>query len=308
MVSIFVGLLTLWCVLFFLTRQRYPVHHEGVIVVSGSSSGIGKHAVLELSKAGYHVFAGVRKERDGIALVEESSSCRVHPIILDVTSSENISNALRVVESFTRTTGLPLVGLINNAGVGYIAPAEYLDLDTTHWLFDINYFGVLELSKEFIPLLRASKGRVVNVGSIAGLFAGGMTAAYSASKFALEGMSDVARRELRSQGISVSLIEPGYIVSELSSKLEKETSIEQMDEEGRKRYEMEKTIQRMKEGFAIASPPSVTSEAIFDALTNPYPSTRYVVANLEGTPSWLIMRMFWILPSTVADLLLELTT
>ena len=202
-------MLSLWGSLLFFGllfscwfHPRYVVHKEGVVLMTGASTGIGKDAALALADAGYHVFAGVRKEKDGKALVEEGSH-RIHPVILDVTSSEQILDALKVVESFTISTGLPFVGLVNNAGISYTDPVEFLNMDRAHWLFDVNYFGLIEMTKESIPLLIAHQGRIVNIGSVAGFISRSFGAFYSGSKFAVEAVTDASRRELKSQGVSV---------------------------------------------------------------------------------------------------------
>ena len=291
-------LFLLGIVTFFLIRPRYVVHKEGAVLLTGASTGIGKDAALELAKAGYHVFAGVRKEKDGKALVEEGSH-RIHPVILDVTSSEQILDALKVVESFTISTGLPFVGLVNNAGVAYGDPVEFLDMDRAHWLFDVNYFGLIEMTKEAIPLLIAHQGRIVNIGSVAGLFSGPYNSIYSGSKYAVEAVTDASRRELKSQGVSVSLIEPAFVATPIFDK--QAISFENLPQDARESYGIDEYVERMMNGAAQASPTSVTSEAVLDALANPYPSTRYVVANIEGTPACVAMRLIWLLPSHITD-------
>jgi NAD(P)-dependent dehydrogenase (short-subunit alcohol dehydrogenase family) len=122
--------------------------------------------------------------------------------------------------------GLPFVALVNNAGVQSDMPVELQTAEADLWVFDVNVLGLLAVSRAFIPLLRAAGpgARLINVGSLAGLLGSPGSATYVGSKFAVEGISDCLRQELQGFGISVSLIEPGYVVSRMAEKVHAEGS------------------------------------------------------------------------------------
>jgi len=287
-----------WSMFLSFITPTYRVHKEGVVVVTGASTGIGKDAALWLDKHGYHVFAGVRKQTDADNLKREASQ-RFHPIILDVTSHDDIVAALSQVTSFLESSKLPLVGLVNNAGVGVGSPVESINMKLAHWVYDVNVFGLLDITKEFIPLLRTHQGRIVNVGSVAGLVAGPFTSIYAGTKFAVEAISDSLRRELGPQGVSVSLLEPAYVKTPILDKsLEYETPSEEIIE----RYNLKAKVEKSKKLFAWASPTTVTTDAIFNALTDASPKTRYVVANVGGIPASFITFLLWLFPDRVIDL------
>lgn len=118
-----------------LSGRRYPVHSSGAIVVTGASSGIGKHAALALDTAGFTVYAGVRKESDATALKEERASLR--PLMIDVTKQEQVDEASQRVKRELAEEGMPLVGLVNNAGISRRLPLELEDLDKVKQLYEV---------------------------------------------------------------------------------------------------------------------------------------------------------------------------
>src|SRR3954470_17650850 len=187
----------------------------GGIVVTGVSSGIGRAAALELDRRGYRVFGGVRIPEDGESVKSEASE-RFTPLILDVTDADAITRAREAVDAALGDE--PLAGVVNNAGVGSGGPIEALDMDELRQTLEINTIAPVALTQAFIPRLRASRGRVVNISSIGGRIAQPFLGPYSASKFALEALSDTMRRELRPWGIHVALIEPGNVKTRIWEK------------------------------------------------------------------------------------------
>lgn len=178
------------------------------VVITGASTGIGKGCALALDKLGARVFAGVRKEADGAALQAEASE-RLTPVMLDVTDGDQIQAAVRLVQEGMGDAGV--AGLINNAGIGVGGPLEFIDLDDLRWQMEVNVIGPMAMIRAFMPLIRQGKGRIVNISSIAGRSATPFMGPYSASKHALEALSDPLRVELRLWNIHVSLIEPGAV-------------------------------------------------------------------------------------------------
>jgi NAD(P)-dependent dehydrogenase (short-subunit alcohol dehydrogenase family) len=150
-----------------LFQKEYAVQ-TGIVVISGASSGIGRHAAVHLAGNGYTVFAGVRKEADADSILNLQVK-GLHPVLLDVTNHDSCVSALDTVKQFSRESGLPIVGLVNNAGVSRKFPAELHDLSDIRRLFDTNFFGMIDLTQIFIPVLRESKGRIVMISSLSGL-------------------------------------------------------------------------------------------------------------------------------------------
>jgi short-subunit dehydrogenase len=197
----------------YFTRKEYSVPNpNGAVIISGASTGIGHDAALYLDSIGYTIFAGVRKAADAAALLKERPSLK--PIVFDVTDQQSIDYAFGIV----RDSGVPLVAVVNNAGISRSMPLEIEDVQQVQHLLNVNVIGVIRLSQAFIPLLRENRGRIVNIGSIAGIVTQPFSGAYSASKFALEALTDAQRQELHPWGISVSIVEPGYVKTAIEGK------------------------------------------------------------------------------------------
>jgi len=189
--------------------------NQQAIVITGASTGIGKATALHLDQLGYRVFAGVRKEADGQALVDEAFG-KLTPILLDVTDYDSIAAAVRTV---TDATSARLFGLVNNAGLSLNGPLELVPSPEIKKLMDVNVIGLLSATKAFLPLLRESQGRIVNISSGHGLLAIPDKSAYAASKFAVQAISDALRVELRSFGISVSCLAVGKVDTQVLGKI-----------------------------------------------------------------------------------------
>lgn len=185
---------------------------ERAVVVTGASTGIGAAAVNALASRGFVVYAGVRKGAD--AERARASHANVRPILLDVTEQRAIATAAESV----RAAGVPLVGLVNNAGVAFGGPLETLPLDELRAQFDVNVFGAIAVTQAFLPLLHEQPSRIVFVGSIGGRIAMPYLAPYCASKSALRAIADALRLELAPAHISVTLLEPGSVATPIWSK------------------------------------------------------------------------------------------
>lgn len=176
------------------------------VLVTGAARGIGKALCLRLAQQNWQVYAGVRKLSDGEALAAEDS--RIVPVLLDVTNPDHIAALDGVLPT-------DLTAVVNNAGIVADGPVELLDLDTLRNQFEVNVFGALAVTQAVLPRLRATRGRIVFISSLSGRISTPGTGAYNSSKFALEGLVDALRVELRPWHIRTSLIEPGPIATDL---------------------------------------------------------------------------------------------
>ncbi len=184
------------------------------VLITGCSSGIGRATASLLAERGYHVLAGVR-DPEHVAGLARPDLSQLDPFVLDVTKEDHIAQA---VERVRQTSPQGLYGLVNNAGLGMPAAVELSPLDEVRQLFEVNTFAPLRMIQSFLPLLRIGSGRVINMSSMNGTMALPMVGAYSASKFALEALSDSLRVELRPWQIPVSIIRPGQVRTSIFEK------------------------------------------------------------------------------------------
>lgn len=175
-----------------------------IALITGASSGIGKDIAIYLSNNGYIVYAGARR----VELIDEYKSSTIVPVSLDVTSVKSIKDVINLIES--RESRLDL--LVNNAGYGIYGSVEGLSIEDAKKAFEVNLFGLGSVIKEVLPIMRREKsGTIVNISSFVGKMSMPILGWYSASKHALEGLTDALRLEVKPFNINVSLILPGTI-------------------------------------------------------------------------------------------------
>mmetsp|Transcript_103335 Transcript_103335/g.269157 ORF Transcript_103335/g.269157 Transcript_103335/m.269157 type:complete len:324 (-) Transcript_103335:188-1159(-) len=272
-----------------LTRVEYRVHSGGCVLVTGASSGIGRSAARALLKHNFKVYAGVRKAADGDGLKQAAGALadRLNILILDVTKAAEVDSAAASIQG----CGQPFVGLVNNAGVSPKRPLETVPMETFRETFEVNLFGVVDLTQRLIPLLRASGGRIVNVGSVSGSVTTSFSGTYSATKYALEAVSDGLRLELTPWNISVSMVNPAYVTTDIRLKslaqVSQPTPVEQ-ELYASTFATLEAKEPKLRE---FGSPCcDVTDDAIVHALVDPFPRTRYYPAVVAPgvQASWVI--------------------
>ena len=263
----------------------------GTVVISGASTGIGRATALHLEGLGFDVLAGVRREADA----PEGTT----PLLLDVTDQAAIDALAQ------RVAGRPLAGLVNNAGIGVGGPVEHIPLAEWRRQFDVNLFGHVAMTQALLPALLAGRGRIVNIGSIGGRQALPLLSPYAASKFAMHGLSDSLRLELRRQGVHVALVEPGAIATEIWRKADE--SFEAIESDlpaevaARYRKELDGARKASDRAARHAIPADKVAAVVGHALTARRPRARYVVgADARGQA--LIER----LPAAARDRLLRL--
>jgi NAD(P)-dependent dehydrogenase (short-subunit alcohol dehydrogenase family) len=252
---------------------------RGSVVITGCSTGIGRACALHLDGLGFRVFAGVRKDSDGERLRSEASE-RLSTVLIDVADEASIATARAEVEEELAESGLD--GLVNNAGIAVSGPLEFLPLDELRRQLEVNVIGQIAVTQAFLPALRRARGRVVNIGSIGGKIALPFVGPYAASKFAMEGLTDSLRRELEPLGVSVSIVRPGPIESEIWDKGQAKAQelTERMPAEAREVYgariEAGRASARKRAESAI--PAQAVAEVVAHALTADRPRTRYLVS------------------------------
>jgi NAD(P)-dependent dehydrogenase (short-subunit alcohol dehydrogenase family) len=248
------------------------------VVVTGASTGIGEATALHLDRLGFRVYAGVRRE-EAAARLRARATSMLRPVFLDVTDGDSVGAAVEVVGGDTGGAGL--AGLVNNAGVAVGGPLEFLPLEAFRQQLEVNVTGQLAVIQAFLPLLRAGRGRIVNISSIAGLVAGTLLGPYHASKFALEALSDSLRQELAPWGLHVAVVEPGAIATPIWAK-----SVAAADDPARAlpplAYERYGPAAAALRAWAARSavtgaPPETVAAAVAHALTARRPKTRYLV-------------------------------
>lgn len=267
------------------------------VVITGASSGIGRASVALMSQAGWQVFATVRKAADQQKLREAN----VVPIVMDVEDESSIKAA--AAEISTRLDGRGLDGLVNCAGIGVVRPVEYASLSDIRHIYEINVFGQILVSQALLPLLRESRGRIVNITSVGVNIAIPFGGLLNSSKSAFAMMSDSMRLELRPFGVRVIAVEPGAISTPAVEKTlgDIENVIENLPPEARAQYgEMLRTFGRKaytreKNG----SSPRVVAEAVVHALSSNRPRIRYRV----GKHAKLLATLPKLLPESVLDAL-----
>jgi len=252
--------------------------HQKAVLITGATSGIGLMTATYLADKGYFVYAGARKQSDIDALNKIDN---VMAVRLDVTVQEDIDKAVELIDS----EGRGLWGIVNNAGVNVIDPLVEADESDLQFLFDVNVYGVFRVTKAFAPMVIETKGRIVNISSIAGTLSGGLDGygMYVMSKHALEAYTDQLAWEMRKFGVRVSAIAPGNFESQigesrcnrmLRNQARKTYAYyqEEMD------YYLDSCRKRQEEGFTNDAPtPEPVAEAIEHALFNDKPKEHYLV-------------------------------
>ena len=247
------------------------------IVITGVSSGIGLRSAEILCKAGYRVYGSVRKEKDSDKLFNNYPN-HFKPLVFDVRDESAIKKASDFVKNDLSDKDR-LIGLVNNSGIALGGPFKHLTTDIFRKQLEVNVLGVVSVTLNFLELLGAYKnsphqGKIIMISSVSGHRAYPYMSPYSASKFALEGMSDSLRRELMMYGIDVILIEPGPVQSEIWNKAPKKNDnpfIGTDFEESLKTF-YEQVIEKAQDPL----PADIIGNAIKSIIENPNPKTRYV--------------------------------
>ncbi len=258
------------------------------IVVTGASTGIGWGCVKFLIGKGFHVFGSVRKQTDAERLQKEFGAAFT-PLIFDVTDEAAVAAGAKIVA--TKLNGESLFGLVNNAGIANPGPLLHLDIAAFRQQMEVNVTGQLVVTQAFAPLLGATpdakskdRGRICMMSSVGGKVASPFLGPYSASKFALEGLSESLRRELLIYGVDVIIIAPGAIATPIWDKADA------LDVSRYANTPYKASLDLVKKYMVSLGqkglPPERIGEVVHTALTTASPKTRYIVTP-EPLTNWL---------------------
>lgn len=262
------------------------------ILVTGASSGIGEATSVHLAHKGFRVFASARRT-EKLRELEGIAGGRIRALAIDVTDEHSVQAAMDEIAA----EGASLFGLVNNAGYSVLGPIETTSIEDWRREYETNVFGLLRLSQAVLPQMReAGKGRIVNIGSIAGSISTAFQGAYASSKHAVEAINDSMRRELSPVGVKVALVRPGVIDTPFGP-LSENSFAEHMKEGAPYAQSIRAYLAWREKGRLTAAGPMVVAEAVHHALTAERPHARYTVPVKSMLPVWLEK----FLPTALAD-------
>jgi short-subunit dehydrogenase len=257
---------------------KKEVQQQKVAIITGSSSGIGHATALLLARNRFHTYATMRNIKKSVDIMEIANRERLplQVIQLDVNDDTSIKNSIEKVISEKQRIDL----LVNNAGYGLVGAFEDLSVEEIKSQFETNFFGVIRLTQQVLPIMRKQKsGTIVNVSSGAGRIGFPGMSAYVSSKFALEGLSESMSYELEPFGIKSVIIEPGVIRTNF--KKNAVMSKKSLDDSSISPYSS--IIQKMDASITSiiehATPPEEVAKAILHVVTSNNPELRFPVGN-----------------------------
>lgn len=269
-------------------------HSLKSVLITGGSSGIGAACCEWLLARGYQVFSAMRSPKID-AVLQSKYGDHYQVLELDVTNADSIAAAVTTVHAITNGQ---LFALINNAGVACSGALETVPIPQVKSLIDVNVLGTFAVTQACLPMLRSSRGRVVIMGSISGILAAPGLSAYSASKFALEGMSDALRNEMKPFGVGVSILEPGKIETPIWNKALQQLERTQVD--SGTLYQPLDDFYRRYAVTEKATPMNALLAVLQKALESAHPKARYTVGRAARLRSLLMF-----LPAGLRDHLLQ---
>jgi NAD(P)-dependent dehydrogenase (short-subunit alcohol dehydrogenase family) len=244
------------------------------VLVTGASSGIGKATALEFAARGQRVFAAARRASELEALARTHEQIEAVP--LDVTDADSVRASANRIDELTAGHGVDV--LVNSAGYALGGPVEALSGEAVQHQFQTNVFGLLDVTRAFLPRMRErGSGRIVNVSSVVGRVVFPGMGVYSATKFALEALSDALRMELAPFGVAVVLVEPGFVKTDIDGASSRQSAGFAVAPAG---YEelIEKTSEFVSKQVAENGiDPERVAQRIADAATARNPKARYVL-------------------------------
>ncbi|MBT1452055.1 SDR family NAD(P)-dependent oxidoreductase [Glaciecola sp. XM2] len=251
------------------------------VLITGASTGLGRHLAETLASSGHHVYAGARKQADLDAL---NAIDNITAVKLDVTKQDEIDAVVALIEQ----KGTGLYALVNNAGIGGGGPVATTPIEDQRLVYDINVEGVYRVTKAFAPMIIESEGRISTTGSIAGTITRAGMATYSGSKHWIEAFTDALAAEMAEHNVMISVIEPGNYQSYIrrSSVLRAYAKIEAAG--GEITPEMQQAYENTASYELSLKQPDDVSAAFVHALFDEKPLRRYVVTPNQEEQAWTI--------------------
>ncbi|RFA11579.1 short-chain dehydrogenase [Subtercola boreus] len=250
-----------------------PASARPVALVTGTSTGIGLATAVSAALAGWHVVATVRRAGSDVDLLTAAEvagvSSHVEVRMLDITDPQA---AAALVDDVAATHGR-LDAVVNNAGSGHVGTLELDSLDEARRVMEVNYFGVLNVTRPAMPHLRASGGRLVTVTSVGGIVGQPFNESYCAAKFAVEGMMESLHPVAAAVGVRVTVVEPGAVATEFVAGVG--PSIQNLlGDAGAYREPFERYIERTRGAFDAAQSPQGVADVIVGVLLDEHPPFR----------------------------------
>jgi NAD(P)-dependent dehydrogenase (short-subunit alcohol dehydrogenase family) len=252
---------------------------QSVALVTGSSSGIGFETALRLARNGFNTYASMRnlEKSNNITQIAGKEKLPLQVIRLDVNDDISVKEAIEKIVAENQRIDV----LVNNAGYGLFGALEDLSIEEIKAQFETNFFGVIRVTQQVLPVMRKQKsGTIVNVSSVGGRIGIPSLSAYHATKFALEGLSESMSYELEPFGIGVVLIEPGFIRTNIMNS----SIIAKKAQDPKSPYfpltqQLERSFKSAMENTSASSPPEEVAKVILQAVTSYTPKLRYAVGN-----------------------------
>ncbi|MCH2171434.1 SDR family oxidoreductase [Myxococcota bacterium] len=273
----------------------------GVVVITGTSSGIGQASALAFARAGHRTIATLRDlaKAEPLREARESEGLDLELQALDVASPASVAEAVGAILAREGRVDV----LVNNAGIGGACPLEDVLEEEHRWIFEVNYFGALRMIQAVLPGMREQgSGAIVNVSSGAGRFATPNQVPYSASKFALEGASEALAHELAPFGVRVAIVEPGVVATAI---FENSAAFTRYDKHSPYRDLMRRSGMLYSAGLKRPGDPHHVAEVIVEAALGDAPRLRYLVGqdaeNLVTGRAGITDEQFVALGETMSD-------
>ncbi|MEU8921994.1 SDR family oxidoreductase [Kitasatospora sp. NPDC048545] len=241
------------------------------VLITGTSSGIGLATAVTAARAGWHVIATMRDTAKAGALLAaaEEAAVTVDVRPLDVTDPASVEACLAGLDR--------LDALVNNAGAGHVGTLEQESVEDVRAVMEVNFFGVLHVTKAALPLLRASRGRVLTVTSVGGVIGQPFNEAYCAAKFAVEGFMESLAPVAATTGVAVSVIEPGAVASEFVANVG--LADDALEQAGPYAPALSAYLDRTRGAFANAQTAQDAAARIVDQLTAEHPAFRLLTSD-----------------------------
>ncbi|KPC66557.1 SDR family oxidoreductase [Streptomyces chattanoogensis] len=241
------------------------------VLITGTSSGIGLATAVAAAQSGWQVIATMRDTAKAGALLAaaEAAGVTVDVRTLDVTDPASVEACLAGLDR--------LDALVNNAGAGHLGTLERESVEDVRTVMEVNFFGVLHVTKAAMPLLRASKGRVLTVTSVGGVIGQPFNEAYCAAKFAVEGFMESLAPVAATAGVSVSVVEPGAVASEFVSNVGLADNA--LEQAGPYAPALSAYLDRTRGAFAHAQTPQDVAAQMVELLAAERPAFRVLTSD-----------------------------